>query len=1073
MTGTDPFGTDPFGTGGIRERVLAAWAASPARFREDANAEEELALGAYRDRVVVELAQNAADAAARAGDAGGGRLLLRLVEADGCSPQLIAANTGAPLDEAGVQALATLRASAKRDGEGVGRFGVGFAAVLGVADDPQVIGRAGGVRFSRSATVALVRQAAARSPGLAEELERRRGHVPVLRLPLAARPEEAVPGGVPPAGYDTAVVLPLRDGDAAAAVRAQLEAVDDALLLALPALAEVRVELPGARPRELRDLGARWRVVRRTGALDAALLRRRPTEDRARSRWTVTWALPRDPSARPPAVVHAPTPSDEPLSWPALLVATFPLDSSRRRVVPGQDTDALVAEAAAAYADLLAELAAEPTTGRPGGGTDPRVAEPWRLVPTGLPAGALDGALRAALIDRLPGVPMLRSAEDSGVAVRPRDAVALEPPAGSDPDAVAVLAGRVAGLVLAPRAAGAAFELLGVRRLALADVVQQLPVPSDDDGWRWLLAGLAGLVDDAAAREALAQLPVPLADGRVVRGVRGLILSVGEPGVTAALARLGARVVRAELAAHDTVRVVLLRLGAAVVGPAQALLVPAVAAVVEMLAAGAADDMDRDREGRQAELVDAVLTLVAAAVREGGPAPGDLPWLADLPLPDAAGGLASAGALMLPGSPASRLLDPEAVGLVDAALVERWGSAVLRVAGVLDDLALVRAADVPLDGPIDPLLEHALDGVDTWLERTAGVAERSFGSALGAVAVEVVAVMDLDAVRDDAWPAALALVARDPDLRRALLTPVTLLSPGGAAATAPSYTAWWLRDRLAGGRAWADPDVSGTSQGAAPGLARLLPPAPPQLAGADPAVRVALGGVREPGQLDDGAVDDVLDRLADPDLDLDVQTVLGVWAALADLLAGRVPDLADTPAHAQVRVLDPARPGATAVVDAGLACVTGDPMHLQRADLGPFVVAPDPRAAAALAELLDLPLADDLTAGVVAEGSTAGGIADGGPAGRPAVVPGEVRAVLPAAATRWCEHDVLLVDGVEVDWWVDSDGLVHACTVDGLARGLAFEAHAWSRRGILADVLTHPADLPAVLLDEAFSRDGA
>jgi hypothetical protein len=45
--------------------VLDAWAASPARFREDA--EEDYALGGYRDRGVVELAQNAADAAVRAG----------------------------------------------------------------------------------------------------------------------------------------------------------------------------------------------------------------------------------------------------------------------------------------------------------------------------------------------------------------------------------------------------------------------------------------------------------------------------------------------------------------------------------------------------------------------------------------------------------------------------------------------------------------------------------------------------------------------------------------------------------------------------------------------------------------------------------------------------------------------------------------------------------------------------------------------------------------------------------------------------------------------------------------------
>jgi hypothetical protein len=56
---------DPFRTAKLRGRVLDAWAASPARFHEDA--EEDYALGGYRDRGVVELAQNAADAAVRAG----------------------------------------------------------------------------------------------------------------------------------------------------------------------------------------------------------------------------------------------------------------------------------------------------------------------------------------------------------------------------------------------------------------------------------------------------------------------------------------------------------------------------------------------------------------------------------------------------------------------------------------------------------------------------------------------------------------------------------------------------------------------------------------------------------------------------------------------------------------------------------------------------------------------------------------------------------------------------------------------------------------------------------------------
>src|ERR1700710_601647 len=105
---------DPFDTAGLRRRVLAAWADSPARFREDANAEEDLVRGGYRDRLLVELAQNAADAAVRAGVPG--RLRLELTGTETGGAVLRAANTGAPLDAAGVQGLATLRASAKRDG---------------------------------------------------------------------------------------------------------------------------------------------------------------------------------------------------------------------------------------------------------------------------------------------------------------------------------------------------------------------------------------------------------------------------------------------------------------------------------------------------------------------------------------------------------------------------------------------------------------------------------------------------------------------------------------------------------------------------------------------------------------------------------------------------------------------------------------------------------------------------------------------------------------------------------------------------------------------------------------------
>src|SRR5215472_18354390 len=260
---------DPFGTAELRRTVLAAWAASPARFREDANAEEDYALGGYRDRVVVELAQNAADAAARAGVPGRLRLTLH-------DRTVTAANTGAPLDGAGVEALSTLRASSKRGpdaaGETVGRFGVGFAAVVAVSDAPRIRSLSGAVGWSRDRTRELVRGI----PALAGELAGRAGHVPVLRLPF---PDGPAAGDELPDGFATVVELPLRDEAAAALAARLLAETGPALLLALPALAEVVIETAtGTRVLTAEHAGdtatisagdavSRWRVTAAGGEL--------------------------------------------------------------------------------------------------------------------------------------------------------------------------------------------------------------------------------------------------------------------------------------------------------------------------------------------------------------------------------------------------------------------------------------------------------------------------------------------------------------------------------------------------------------------------------------------------------------------------------------------------------------------------------------------------------------------------------------------------------------------------------------------------------------------------------------
>ncbi|WP_448070975.1 sacsin N-terminal ATP-binding-like domain-containing protein [Georgenia yuyongxinii] len=334
-----PGARDVFHTATLRESALATWRRDPSRLRQDANLEEDHARGYYRDRVVIELAQNAADAAAVAGVPG--RLLLRLTTGDD-GARLLAANTGAPLTADGVAALASLRASAKRAGGTVGRFGVGFAAVRSVSDELTVATRPGpgtapgpaapgpaapaagpaagpgdtaGIAFSLTRTRDLLDRAAADSPVLAAEVAARHGDLPALRLPFAD------PGGDVPAGFATAVTLRLRGPAETAAVRRALTELSDAVLLALPALAEVRVEIDGETSRRLADVDSRWLVTRAEGRLDPALLADRPVEERDRTGWSVTWALrrlqptPQWPSAsRPESTTAPPGPTPRPPS---------------------------------------------------------------------------------------------------------------------------------------------------------------------------------------------------------------------------------------------------------------------------------------------------------------------------------------------------------------------------------------------------------------------------------------------------------------------------------------------------------------------------------------------------------------------------------------------------------------------------------------------------------------------------------------------------------------------------------------------------------------------------------------
>lgn len=1042
--------TDRFDTAAIRSRVLDAWAAAPVRFREDANLEEDLVLGAYRDRVVIELAQNAADAATRAGQPGRLRLTLDSGHEQGVT--LVVANTGTPLDAAGVVGLSTLRASTKRDewppsdgtGAGadaadtpgaldatpVGRFGVGFAAVLAVSDEPALLSRHGSVRFSAIEARAAVEDAGVHSPELGIELRRREGRVPALRLPY---PTE----GQPPQGYDTAVVLPLRDSAAEDLVRRLLTELDDALLLSLPQLAEIIVEVDGklrilnsrrTAPDEWSvtdgDRTTRWRLARAHGGLDPLLLANRPVEERTRPHWSVTWAVPISADGEPQRpqtapVVHAPTPTDEPLGLPALLIASFPLDPTRRHVAPGALEEFLLDQAAAAYTQLFVHW-------------PERTPHLLRLVPGPVADGALDARLRDRIGERLPQTPFLPAADGDPKPLRPLDAAVIVP---CDDELVAAVVDVVPGLLPAgwerdPVALGS----LRVRRLELSELVETLAALRRDPAW-WgrLYAALDGVAGyDPGAREALGALPVPLADGRTVRGASGTLLpDAALPDSQLALLRpLRLRIVDpAALTANPGAYALLERIGSRPAHPRAILADSAVHSAIAATA-DALPQADADEPGHPGALAEAVLTLIRAAE----PRPDERFELDDLQLPDEHDTYVPARELLLPSSPLAEIVSPDSFGRVHGEWVRRWGADTLRAAGVLDSFTLIRAADVLLDpDAADPEL-FDLDGFEDWLEDLRDLLPPGARDT-PPVAPDLLAVRDLDLVAPDRWPAALALLA-GPDLR-ASVEDLRILTGDGGTLRLPSYTSWWLsRHPVLDGQCPADLT---TDTGLLRALYTPLGDLPTLSAtGAlTPDFLVSLG-VRTtlPALLaSPGGPDELLDRLADPQRGQVTATqLIELYNALAE-----VPDDRVSPPSVLRALID----GRPALADAADVAVIDAPDLLPLLE-GRACLPVPPRNAERLADLLDLSLASELVAGrVTSEGERQD-------------VPEVVRQLLPQAPETYLEHEELILDDdLETDWRV-VDGEVHAATFDGLARALAWAAGRWDRRHLIAALLAEP-----------------
>jgi hypothetical protein len=176
-------------------------------------------------------------------------------------------------------------------------------------------------------------------------------------------------------------------------------------------------------------------------------------------------------------------------------------------------------------------------------------------------------------------------------------------------------------------------------------------------------------------------------------------------------------------------------------------------------------------------------------------------------------------------------------------------------------------------------------------------------------------------------------------------------------------------------------------------------------------------------------VDELLELLADEDVDVDVDLLVEVCGVLAG-----VDELPEPPERVRA-VVD----GRTRVMDAADVVVAVAPHHAL------VLRTPHVPGAPRLADVLDLDTSDDVRCGA---SDLTGGTEQAVPA-----LP--VHGAWPKV---YREHDQLEIGGTAVDWWVSDGGQVHAVTLDGLSRALAWSGGEWERRFELAARLAQPVD---------------
>lgn len=323
----------------------------------------------YAGREILELVQNAADAAAEVGGRGKVRIEVN-------RHGLCVANTGQPFRPGGVRSLMTSHTSDKpgRRATLIGAKGLGFRALLNWSSEPFITSGALEIGFSRSFAEKHVEELAEERVSIKRLLELSdQRPVPVLAFPAVGSSVEDIGGpaereliararALRGLGFDTVVVAAFSSPKAQSRALSQIKEFEPNFLLFVESLDEITlaaeeeeeirwIKKPSSDGKFIIEIHRgevvaqeRWICHRRKGNIVAGS---------SRKNYELAIGLRTD-AVNTPGKLHSYFPTDIPLPFPALFHATLELDSHRKTLNADSDVNSEVLSALSVfYADFL------------------------------------------------------------------------------------------------------------------------------------------------------------------------------------------------------------------------------------------------------------------------------------------------------------------------------------------------------------------------------------------------------------------------------------------------------------------------------------------------------------------------------------------------------------------------------------------------------------------------------------------------------------------------------------------------------------------------------------------------